>query len=129
MREGDEEEEEEGTPNDQEQNENVTQDNVWEHRYYELMQQHDAISQENQQIKQEYEEMVANMQREREADYDGEDAGKVAELEKNLNALHSEYMELGENYNKLEEAYSAAVEQLQQQPQDWDQEKAQNIIQ
>lgn len=73
--------------------------------------------------------MVANMQREREADYDGEDAGKVAELEKNLNALHSEYMELGENYNKLEEAYSAAVEQLQQQPQDWDQEKAQNIIQ
>lgn len=40
---------------------------------------------------------------------------KIAELENNLNILHSEYQELGENHSKLEEAYNAAVSQLQHQ--------------
>ena len=39
----------------------------------------------------------------------------MAELENSLNTLHAEYQELGENYNKLEEAYSQALAQLQQQ--------------
>ena len=40
-----------------------------------------------------------------------------------MNILHSEYQELGENYSKLEEAYTAAVSQLQQSQPD-----AQKII-
>ena len=34
-------------------------DNVWEHRYYELMQQHDVLSQEYGQIREEYESLAS----------------------------------------------------------------------
>lgn len=39
---------------------------------------------------------------------------KVSELENALNSLHSEYKELEESYNKLSEAYSNAINQIQQ---------------
>lgn len=52
-------------------------ENLWEHRYYELMQQHDVLSQEYNQIREEFE---AHAQREEESGQDQNNRNQVMEL-------------------------------------------------